>query len=170
MNKFIVFICLLVLSSCAMFNSQKTSCPLLYIIPDAAFVTKYEEGTNKVFAQGRIGSLGGYCQKLDEKNLNIEGKFNIESNLAGLPETTVYVPFKYLISILDEENNILQKNEYTKVVKFKAKQFSKSEAAGFVENIKIKPSDNIRKYNVLVGFQLTRKELEQNRSRVNPYK
>lgn len=170
MKKFILFLCLLTLSSCAMFSSPRTSCPLLSIIPDASFITKYEEGTNKIFAQGKIDSLGGYCQKLDERNLNVEGKFYIEANLAEVPQTITYVPFEYFIAILDEENNILQKNKYTKVIKFKAKQFSKSESVDFIESIKLKYSANIKKYNVLVSFQLTKKELEQNRNRSNPYK
>lgn len=158
MKKIALLLCLIV-ASCVGTKGDFV-CPALSIVPDGGFLTKYEEGTDKVYYQAVISSGEGYCEQ-DERILKIYGEFDIDVKLEDEVLQNINVPIDYFISVLDESNKVLLKENYKANVK--VNKIKNNTTIKFDEIILFELDKDISKYNILLSFQLTEKELKDNR-------
>ena len=136
---------------------------------DANTITKYEEGTSKLFAKAAIMNEEGYCVMGDGQQLTIGGNFDLYALLAEKAPQTMNVPFEYFIAVLDNKNNVLSRKSYIRNIKFRRNKSSKREKVKFEEILTLNTMENLQEYNILLSFQLSKKELQENRETNNPY-
>ena len=144
------------------------TCPILGVLSDAAHVRFYQEGSGREqsdvayeleFIRGELRE----CNK-DEDTLSSDIRFDIVARKgpAGAEDAT----FTYFVSILGPDSKVVSKELHEHSVDFKS---DKPEVRFSIEKegIKITPpegKDGLG-YEILIGFQLSREQLELNRAR-----
>ena len=164
-----LFIISLSLCSCASMLNKESYCPALSVVPDGATVTRYEQNSNKILSKSVINHELGYCKVDENNNLNISGNFYIQTGLSQEYNEKTNIPLKYFIALLDEENKVLLKKDYFFESQLKAGKTFSDDFIKFNEEVKIKNKENLKDYNILLSFQLTEKELSENREQQIPY-
>jgi len=166
MKRIVIILCLMA-ASCAT-KSEEGYCPSISIVPDASFVTKYEEGTTKVYSQAVMRQGAGHCT-MEGDVLTISGEFDVQAVLGEVTPDATYVPLDYLIAVLDGKNNVVLREEYTQSIKIRKNRNAATQTVRFNEVLDLNSEETIPNYNILLSFQLTEDELEDNRSKKNPY-
>lgn len=166
--KKVLILLLLVMASCSTTKNEAPLCPSLSVVSEGSFVTRYEEGTKNIYTQAVMRNLEGYCEVFED-TFEISGRFDLHAMLGEKPSVKTNVPFEYFIAVLDENNNVVIRKSYTENVSFRKKKTENKNSIEFNETLDLKSEEMLPKYNILLSFQLTEEELEDNRSYNNPY-
>lgn len=145
------------------------TCPILGVLSDAAHVRFYQEGSGREqsdvtyeleFIRGELRE----CDK-DDDRLTSEIRFDIVAR-KGPAVASGNAAFTYFVSILGPDNKVISKKLYEDSADFKSNlpnvRFSIEK-----NDIEITPpegKDGLG-YEILIGFQLSREQLELNRAR-----
>ena len=171
---------LLLLSGCdslgigGMTNSYDAppECPLVTTLSDAALITRHVEGAGRdiidIDFTGKIISIKGRCSyEFDSETgegtveIDVTTKFKIKR---GAANKTRRADFQYLVSIVDDNGNILEKQTFPYSVKYSKNRFWVQEADSPIElSVPLRGGKTGQDFTVYVGFQLSQKELEFNR-------
>jgi len=145
---------------------EPTGCPRVAIIDDAAQLVVYRPGPGRdltdVALRGVIAGFDGGCEYFDD-HVAITMRLSIaaEQGPAAVGDTA---EFDYFIALADPQERILTKEVFQTSVTFPPG----GDQAGTVETLGYRiPLDEPatgRFYQVLVGFQLTPQQLDDNRT------
>tara|TARA_B100000700_G_scaffold315250_1_gene403027 strand:+ start:699 stop:1223 length:525 start_codon:yes stop_codon:yes gene_type:complete len=150
---------------CASYSNEMTYCPKVGVISDLDRVTKIEmaasQSKSNVLLSSKIQRLGTKC-KAAADGITISIVFDLFSKLSRYDIPTD-VDLRYLIAIIDPNDQILAKQVYKTTVSFMdGIQTTKNtqEAEVFIPS---SGNNDFRNHKVLVGFELTEAQLQLNR-------
>lgn len=159
----------LLLAGCGIFGKKADlrECPRISILNDASLITLYRDGAGRdltdVAFEVRIAKLTSKCAYRGE-SLRSEAKIEIIAGRgpgAQSRETTV----RFFVSIIDMHGNIRAKEIFDSKIEFPEGK----RRAGVFEEIEqfidLRDNETGASYEVIVGFQLTKEQLERNRKR-----
>ncbi len=162
------------LSACSAFDPAEPPppCPPVSTLGDAAKLTRFMEGPGRdlidIDFTGQIAHLSGKCfYEYDPETgdglvrVNIKPEFRIER---GAGNKTRTAEFEYFVSILDDQGNVLDKQTFPYSAKYWKNRQTLTDRDSPVElSIPLKDGQVGQDFNIYVGFQLSREELEYNR-------
>lgn len=158
---------LLVLTACAdlLDAGPKEPCPRLSILRDAAQVTYFLEGAGRdlrdVRYQARFGTVASEC-KVDQGKVVTRTAIEIVA-ARGPVASEITGGFAFFVALIDPAERILAKEVFTSPFEFDRDQ----RRSGIVEQIQqrftLRSGERANQYGILIGFQLSREQLEYNR-------
>ena len=146
-------------------RGPKEPCPRISILSEAAQVTQFQEGQGRdlrnVRFQGKFGQIATNC---DVDDGNVAMRTSIEVIAAMGPAANERVgQFNFFVALIDPSENILAKEVFASPLEFRADQ----RRSGVIEQIEqrfaLKSGERAAQYAILVGFQLTKDQLDFNR-------
>ncbi len=161
------------LGACAIPYLKKKSreCPPAVTLADASSITRFVAGGGPGLAdatfQAKVKDVALRCTH--DRNSQGYGYINLKANVMiqvdrGLANRDGLARFTYFISIADSSRRILSKEVFPVDVVFPAgKNQSRLKDRLVSVRIPIKGDQTARDFEIFVGFQLTRGELEYNR-------
>ncbi len=158
---------LLVLSGCGNFldRGPKEPCPRISILSEAAQVTQFQEGPGRdlrdVRFQGKFGNIAVNCS-VDDGNVVMQT--SIEVIVAMGPAATERVgQFSFFVALTDPSEDILVKEVFVSPLEFQANQRRSGVVEQIEQRFSLKSGERAARYAILVGFQLSRDQLDYNR-------
>ncbi len=158
---------LLVLTACAdlLANGPKKPCPHLSILGDAAQVTYFREGAGRdlrdVRSQARFGTVVSEC-KVDQGKVVTRTAIEIVADRGPVASETSG-RFAFFVALIDPAERILAKEVFATPLEFDRDR----RRSGVVEQIEqrftLRSGEQAVQYGILIGFQLSREQLEYNR-------
>ena len=146
-------------------------CPNYRILSDASRIVSFRDGQGRdlidINIDGRIGDLEMECatsinKKTNSGNMEVDLRVSFSAK-KGPANTTNKAPLPYFVSIIDQEKNVLYREEFIITGKFIGNQ---SAANFFGKTIKLElpltPKISPRDYIIYIGFLLTRDQLKYN--------
>jgi hypothetical protein len=156
------------LSGCSVLQKDKSlpPCPPVYILGDAATITKYRPGPGRdltdVEVQGEIVGWSGNCS-YDAKGANITMQVAIEAK-RGPANATRKAELSYFVAVPYYFPNPEAKGVFPLAVEFPEGQNTVRVTDDVVTlQIPVKNKEVIDKFEIYLGFQTSPEELEQNR-------
>ncbi|MDA0262468.1 MAG: hypothetical protein O3A21_09795 [Proteobacteria bacterium] len=158
---------LFILTGCSnLFDRGPTeACPRLSILSEAAEITQFREGPGRdlrdVRFQGRFGQIATNC---DIENGLVVMRTSIEVVGARGPAATESVGrFGFFVAVTDPADRILAKEVFDSPLEFDTNQGRSGVVEQIEQTFALKPELRAAEYTILIGFQLTRDQLEYNR-------
>ncbi len=169
-----VFCLSVTLGACAELSNAPPPppCPPVTTLGDAAIITRFIEGPGRdlidIDFTGKITHLSGKCTYEyfsdagdGEVRVNVRPEFRIERGAANKDRSA---KFEYFVSILDYQGNILDKQTFPYSANYwKNRQTIIDRDAPVELTIPLNSGQTGRDFNIYVGFQLSREELNYNR-------
>lgn len=158
----------LALASCSVFGKKEPPpCPPVYILADAAKLTKFRPGPGRdltdVEFEGEIVGFTGGC-KYDEKGavIDLQVSFDLKRGPANSDRKA---DFSYFVAIPYFYPSPEAKAEFATSVAFpEGANYVKYTDEEVVMRIPVKDKEIINKYEIYLGFQETQEELNRNRA------
>ncbi len=153
-------------------------CPHVAVFSDANTITRFHQGTGRdiidVNFEGEITDIYGSCEHdIDDDTLG--GTLTVEISLnidlaRGPANKDRRAAFDYFVAVADASKNILNKKIFGVDVEFPG-NFTRLGWTDYPDqpvllDIPLKAGKTGKDFNIFVGFQLTREELEYNRRRL----
>jgi hypothetical protein len=160
------------LGACSLFEkSAPPPCPHVAMLDEAKSLSLYREGAGRdltdVTFEGKLGSVQASCEVSSDA-----GRMTIESKVALVIEATRgpagqgdALTLPYFIAIVDPDKHILAKQNFEAKLAFTT---SKIRTAGIEETeqtIPVSPRYFAGDYEILIGFQLSHEQLQDQRAR-----
>ncbi|NQV46821.1 MAG: hypothetical protein HQ504_03480 [Rhodospirillaceae bacterium] len=149
-------------------------CPKTTVLADASSVTRFINATGRdiidIDFEGTISGLSGSCAYNIDEDTG-EGVINLEARpefkiSRGAANKTRQVEFLYFASLVDAEGQVIEKQTFPFALKFKGNKTTiVDEDAPLELTIPVKFGQSGDDFNILVGFQISREELEYNRAK-----
>jgi hypothetical protein len=161
----------LLLAACA--EEKPLACPEVYVLGDAMEAVHFNgPGRDLIDVTwgGRIVDVRGTCEYEIHKQtghaiLSMEVSVGVEAE-RGPADTERRAAFQYFVSVVDQQKNILKKQTFDLIVPFEGNRTRLTVYdQPVVLDIPLKPEQGARHFEVFVGFQLSRDQLEFNRKR-----
>jgi hypothetical protein len=158
----------LALSGCAGIGAKKTPapCPPIYILSDAAKLTKYKEGPGRdltdVEMEAEIVSFKGDCS-YDDKGaiVTIQVGFDVKRGPAAKTRKN---ELTYFVAIPKYYPAPEAKAEFSVPVEFPPNlDYARTTDDYVVMRIPVKNKDVVDNYEIYLGFQTTQEQLDANR-------
>tara|TARA_B100000575_G_scaffold212666_1_gene173497 strand:+ start:44 stop:568 length:525 start_codon:yes stop_codon:yes gene_type:complete len=150
---------------CASSSNEMAYCPKVGVISNLDRVTEIEvaasQSKSNILLSSKIHRLGTKC-KASNDGITISLVFDLSSKLSRYDIPTD-VDLRYLIAIIDPNDQILAKQVYKTTVSFMdGIQITRNtqEVEVFIPS---SGDEDFRKHKVLVGFELTEAQLQFNR-------
>lgn len=155
------------LAACdTLFPSPQGPCPTVSIVSDAARLTQYREGAGRdltdVRYQAEISNVQFSCRYQRDGRLTAALAIDILATRGPAAEDTA-ANFPFFVAIADSRQNILAKQVFDSVIEFDRRQRRAGVREEIDQELSLVGEDSGANYEVLVGFQLTAEQLEQNR-------
>lgn len=169
----------LALASCSSLNpfSEKLPpppCPQTRVLADASDMTRFQEGAGRdvvdVLYGGRILDVIGACEHDIDKTTKA-GSMTMELSPVvaverGPADRSRVANFDYFVVLLDAQRRPVSRNVFTMKVQFEGNVTRIQHTdAPVTLNVPLKAGETGRSYEILVGFQLSKEDLEFNRTR-----
>lgn len=164
------------LAGCSAFGDkiQPQICPRISVIEDAKTVTKFRPGPGRdltdIVIEGEITALSLECSQTGDGKAGT-GRIDVVVILVleaerGAADRERRGAVEYFIGIADRERNILRRQLFTAPVTFTG-NVTRVQVTDEPVDLKIplKAGQSAADYEIMVGFQLSRDELEYNRRR-----
>lgn len=143
-------------------------CPRAYILDDASQVTQFREGGGRdlvdVRFEGRIFDIASECAYSDGGYVDVAVAFLWLASRGPAAEGDVG-RYAYFIAVADPDRNIVAKEIVEIAVDFSGNPLNVLQRENVSERIVLSSTGDARYYQVFIGFQLTREQLEYVRSR-----
>lgn len=157
----------LALASCSVFGKKEIPpCPPIYLLSDASKLTKFRPGSGRdltdVEYEAEIVGYTGGCQ-YDEKGaiVDLQVSFALKR---GPADTDHKADFSYFVAIPHFYPSPDAKAEFATSVTFpEGTNYVRYTDEEVVMRVPVKDKDIIQKYEIYLGFQETREELDRNR-------
>jgi len=149
--------------------SSATGCPRIEIMPATRSITKFEENmSGEMIARASISEIRGGCEVVGkgmEVDLDIlmRGTIGNKGRFEGKVNEEAFVTFPYFVSIFTPQGLPVNKEIMATAMRFRPSIDYIDHAEKITQFI---PMDNVslaQNYKIIVGYQLTRKQLEYNR-------
>ena len=142
-------------------------CPPAGIVAEASSITIFRPGRGRdltdVAAQGNLANLRTECA-FARREVNV--KLTIELQIAAGPANRERnASMRYFVAIVDSENNVVAREEYTVDIQFPPNQGRVVLAEEVEPRIPFRERTQVLRYRLLVGFILTPEQLQSNRRR-----
>lgn len=142
-------------------------CPPAGIVGEASSITIFRPGRGRdltdVAAQGNLANLRTECA-FARREVNI--KLTIELQIAAGPANRDRsASMRYFVAIVDSDNNVVAREEYTVDTRFPPNQGRVVIAEEVEPRIPFRERVQVQRYRILVGFILTPEQLQSNRRR-----
>ena len=160
------------LAGCGLFGAEgpPRACPDAVILADAKRVTLYREGPGRdltdVQFEGEIVQIGGTCT-YGKRDLTVTLVADLVATRGpAADEAQANLPF--FVALTDETRSIVAKKVFESAVPIPRGQRRAGVREEIEQVIPLPEGEPVPYYEVVVGFQLTPEQLEQNRrSRAN---
>lgn len=158
----------LVVAGCGYFSSEPPRpCPSVTVLKDAAELVRYRPGPGRdlidVVDQAKVAGVQHKCD-YDGNRLEVELKLDLAVERGPAAEAAI-VELPYFIAVIDARQRILAKEVFVSRIEFPA---DRRRLAVREETEQIIPLDDFQSganFEILVGFQLTKQQLEEIRRR-----
>ena len=155
-------------------KNQIMICPRISVVADTVIVTKFRPGPGRdltdVVIEGEITALSLECKRSGDVKGGT-GQIDVAINIVmeaerGAADRERRGALEYFVGIADKDRNILQRQVFTTSASFTG-NVTRVQVTDKPIDLKIplKAGQTPDDYEILVGFQLSRDELELNRRR-----
>jgi hypothetical protein len=153
------------------------SCPKSWVIADALYLVKFQDGNRKdltdVDYEGEIGGIELGCTTSVDKKTKV-GSMDIEVSILvnatrGPANRDRKGRYDYFVSVTDSDRKVLYREAFVLSVEFpgnKTKLQIRTDPV--VLSIPIEAGKSSGYYKIFTGFKLTHEQLEFNRKRMQP--
>jgi len=150
------------LAACTSDQSTFT-CPSASTVPDLRTIARVNPGgkDDDIQTAGRIAAVNSSC---DKEAKGIATSLSIEFAALRSGPGIRHVEFPYFVAIADSTGNILGKQEFTLGVDFPGEAATMRTTEKVTAHLPLKNPQLGNIYTVLVGFQLSRNEVDFNRA------
>lgn len=159
----------LILGACGMFaGDPEPPCPRAYILDDTSQVIQFREGGGSdlvdVRFEGRIVDVASECTHGDNGYVDVALAFLWIASRGPAAEGNVG-HYAYFVAVTDPDRNIVAKEIFEVAVDFAGNRLNATRREDVTQRIVVPSGGDARGYQVFIGFQLTRDQLEYIRSR-----
>ena len=158
----------LVLTACGILVPGKAKvCPRVSLLKEAETITRYRKGTGRdltdVLYEAKVLDIKSSCKYLNER-VRMEAIIDIVAKIGPASKgSSAQVPF--FVAIIDSKKNIIAKRTFVSEAEF----INGRRRAGVREEIDqilyLKKGEIGSDYEVVIGLQLTKSQLQHNRGR-----
>ncbi len=159
----------LLLSACGIFGSSSApavTCPEVIKVGDVARLTRFSSGGHDltdVAFEAALGKLGGTCSRGDNGSVDVQLTVEFIAS-RGPADHTRKAPFNYFVAIVDQNENILAREQFDTGVGFPGNQTRNVITEELEENIPLQKGQQGNQFRIFVGFVLTPDEVAYNRA------
>jgi hypothetical protein len=144
-------------------------CPKVAALADAAHMTVFRSGAGRdltdISYEADIGRIGGECIYNRRKtSVTVDMKLVITAK-RGPADQKRFADLAYFVAIVDAQANVLARQEFQSQVTFPEDQDQVATLEELQQIIPLKKDQPGSDYDVLVGFRLSRDQVERNRGR-----
>ena len=158
-------------TACTVFQEEEPPppCPRISILGDAATLTRFRPGPGRdltdVLYEGVVTGVTGSCAYADDGKMALSMKVSLVIEAArGPANRDGRAPFPYFVGITDSSRNVLNKQRFNVTVVFPGNRTRLVVTDNpVVLEIPMKAGQSWQDFDIFVGFQLSRAELEYNR-------
>jgi len=173
----------LVLAGCGAYDSMRASllgkekilaCPRVSVLPEGATLTKFRSGPGRdiidIVYQGEIRDVLRSCEYDIDDDTNA-GTVAVDLSLVigaerGAADRERQAKFTYFVAVTDGEKTVLNKTAFDAKVEFPGNRSRVTLTDAAVNlNIPLKSGQSGLEFEIIVGFQMSREEMEFNRRR-----
>ncbi len=157
------------LGACTYFEeTYQPPCPHAAMVDDAKAVLSFRDGPGRdltdILYEGQIVGVGGDCSYHEDGY--VEADLSVRFNLSIGPALEDGIGrWQYFVAILDPDGQRIAKEVFDIELAFEQASFQTGLTDMTTQRIVYSPWPDAQGYRILVGFQLTRDELEYLRSR-----
>jgi hypothetical protein len=148
-------------------KKQEFVCPRGAIVKDASRLTTFRPGPGRditdIKFEARLPRLLIGC-KYDDKGVEVQTSVTI-IGARGPADTTHRAQVRYFVAVLNPRNQVIGKKEFSTQLEFPINIDRGAVSEELVERIPVGRDVSASGYTVVVGFQLTRAELQYNRTK-----
>lgn len=153
------------LAACSSTSTYKTgyTCPATTTVPDLQTLARLAPGGNNQNIQtaGRIASVHSDCDKEDK---GVATKVSIEFAALRTSPSIHHIDLPYFVAIADSAGNILGKQEFNMGIDFPSNDPTVRATDNITAHLPLENPQLGNVYTVIVGFQLSKSELNFNRA------
>lgn len=163
----LAFALIVPLAGCSSWFSRKEPppCPEGAILKDAARKIVYRPGPGRditdVVFEATLPRINIAC-RYDDTGVAVDTAVTIVG-ARGPADTTRRAEVRYFVAVLDPDNAILGKREFQTTLQFPINVDRGATTEELVQRIPVGKNVSAGNFTIIVGFQLTREELEANR-------
>ena len=158
------------LGACTYFEeTYQPPCPRAAVVDDAKAVSSFRDGPGRdltdILYEGLIVGVGGDCSYHEDGY--VEADLSVRFNLSIGPALEDGIGrWQYFVVILDPDGQRIAKKVFNIELAFEQASSQTGLMDLTTQRISYSPWPDARGYRILVGFQLTREELDYLRSRI----
>jgi len=144
-------------------NKDTFTCPAATTVPDLQTIARLAD-TGKdddVQTAGRIAAVNSTC---DKETAGVAAFLSIDFATLRTGPSIRHAEFPYFVAIADSTGNILGKQEFTLAVDFPGEAPTMRTTEKVTAHLPLKNQQLGNIYTVIVGFQLSKNELDFNRT------
>src|SRR5579863_719073 len=152
-------------AGCSDFGPKSTaySCPQAATVPDLQTIARVAPGgaADDVQTAGRIASVTSSCK---EEDAGIVANLSIDFTALRTGPRVKHIDLPYFVAVADATGNILGKQVFAIGLDFPGESATMKTTEKVTTHLPLKNPQLGDIYTILVGFQLTRNEIEFNRA------
>lgn len=165
---FLPFLCVLFLGGCSLFQKDDPrTCPRLSILNEANRVVIYRDGPGRdlidVRHEAQIGDISWSC-KYSKEQVKVLAKISILAQ-RGPASTAPEAQFNYFVAVTESGRDILAKEVFQSTIPFPEGRTQAGVFEEIEEIIPLASESDGPNFEIIVGFQLSKDQLEYNRKR-----
>nr|WP_321359076.1 hypothetical protein [uncultured Hyphomonas sp.] len=145
------------------------SCPAVGSVYDAARIVEFSDGSDELYSDirytGEITDVRSFCRYTGDNPLEAEIEIDFAFGKGAMADSNVH-DFGYWVAVTRRNGKVLAKEHYTVTAKFQGNS-PLAGATAKIDRITIPRADETiagTNFEILVGFDLTEKELAFNRA------
>ncbi len=157
----------------SLFGKEKPlACPRVLVLPEGASITKFLSGPGRdiidIVYQGEVLDVLRSCEYDIDDDTNA-GTVAVDLSLVigaqrGAADRERRATFTYFIAVTDQKKTVLNKNAFDAKVEFPGNRSRVTLTDAAVNlNIPLKAGQSGSDFQIIVGFQMSREEMEFNR-------
>jgi|GEM_PF-2462793 len=154
-------------------NTMIATCPMVEIMPVAKSMTNFNKDmAGKMTSRATINEVRGGCEFVDggmEIDLDIlmTGQITNAGRDDNDRKNEEFVSFPYFIYALGPDKKAIDKDILSSIIHFRPMVDQSKHAEKITQFIAMNDKQNAGNYKIIVGYQLSKQQLEYNRASVN---
>ena len=160
------------ISACAGGGEEAApTCPSVIVVGDARQITQFLPGQGRdltdIVLEASIVDFNGTCEtdtNDDVEFVDVELNLTIEAR-RGPANSDRTGAYEYFVAIVDQGKNIRAREVFASDFEFEDGRTRLAAVEELTQEIPLRPGEAGQDYDIMVGFQLTREQLEYNRNR-----
>lgn len=147
-------------------NEVLVSCPTTGVMAAGETLERYapnsERDLTDMIVRARVGNLRNVCSVFkDERQVEMDLLLDVSAERGPAAPPGEPIPISYFVAVIDADNRITRRDEFPLAVTFEntARQAVFSEE--LLLTIPIPPDQAVSDYQVVIGLQLSREELQR---------